>query len=242
MYPQQSPPPAQLSPDSAQQRTPKLTPRRHESAPQHSVSVVQLPCTIEHEHALAPKLHDAQLPSSGPAALPLAQLDVLSHQPQPLDAVHVPQLVDAAQGSGIGHELPSQLHAAHDPVSGPDALPFQHVPVSAHQPQSSSDVHPPQSVCAAQSLAVHSLESQLQSPHDPLLGPLEVPLVHAPEAPHHPQPARPVQSPQSPASAHGSVVPPHSLESQLQSPHDPPLGPPDVPLSHVPVSPHQPHG
>ncbi len=54
MYPQQSPPLAQLSPASTQQRTPNDTPRRHESAPQHSASLVQLPCTVEHAHDVAP--------------------------------------------------------------------------------------------------------------------------------------------------------------------------------------------
>ncbi len=167
---------------------------------------------------------------------------MVSHQPHPLSAVHVPQLVDAAQASTVGHSLPSQLHAAHDPMSGPAALPRSQVPVSAHQPQASCDVHPPQSACAAQSLAVHSLESQLQSPHDPLLGPVDVPLSHAAVSPHHPQPARPVQSPQSAASAQGSAPPAHSLESQLQSPHDPLLGPLELPTMQVPVSPQNPHG
>lgn len=186
MYPQQSPPLAQLWPASTQQRTPNVTPRRHESAPQHSASVAQLPCTSEHVHALAPKLHDAQLPLAGPAALPLAQLDVVSHHPQPLDAVHVPQLVDAAHGSAAVHSLESQLQSPHVPVEGPDELPRKQVPLEPHHPQPSSAVQLPQSVCAPHALAVHSVESQLQSLHEPVLGPLEVPLWQVPVSPQNP--------------------------------------------------------
>ena len=115
------------------------------------------------------------MPLSGPLDVPLTQLEVVSHQPQPASPVQLPQVVDAAHGSGVGQELPVQLHAPQLPVLGPDEVPFQQAAVSAHQPQSSCEVQPPQSVCAAQLVAVHSELSQLQSVHEPLVGPLEVP-------------------------------------------------------------------
>lgn len=230
-------------PASAQQRTPNVTPRRHESDPQHSAAVAQLPWTGEHTHEPAPKLHvPPQLLPLGPPEVPCTQLLVAEHQPQPPIEVHVPQLVAPAQGFGAGHCEVSQRQS-HEPTSGPVPVPRRQVLVSAHQPQSSSPVQPPHVVCAPQSLPPpHSLPSQLQSLHEPVVGPPEVPRWHVPVSPHQPQLARPVHSPQSAALTHGSGAPGHELESQLQLEHEPVLGPVDVPVLHRPVSAHQPHG
>jgi hypothetical protein len=205
--------------------------------------VSQIPRTGEQAHEPAPKLHDApHVPLLGPEASPLAQVDVASHQPQPLVSVQLPQLVAPAQGSGAGHEALSQLQSEHANASGPDALPASQVPVSPHQPQSASAVQSPQELCEPQLLPVHSEVYQLQAPHVPVLGPVELPVEHVPVSPHQPQVGRPVQSPQSTASAQGSVPPVHSLGSQLQSPHEPLLGPVEVPTPQRPVSPHHPQG
>jgi hypothetical protein len=157
--------------------------------------------------------------------------------------VQSPHVAASAQGSGAGHSLPSQLQPPQLPVSGPVELPSPQVPVSAHQPHGYSPVQLPQSVCTVQSVPPHSLPSQLQSEQLPASGPVEVPCWQLPEpSPHQPQLLREVQSPQSAASAHGSLPPPHSLPSQLQSEQLPPSGPPELPSWQVPVSPHHPQG
>lgn len=135
MYPQQSgPPPGHASPASTQQRTGKLTPRRQLRSPQHSASLAQLPRAAEHAHELAPKSQSVQLPLVGPPAVPLEQVPVDSHQPQPLAALQVPQVVFALQGSAIGHELATHAHEPQLPVSGPLKEPSVQ-PVPGHQPQ-----------------------------------------------------------------------------------------------------------
>ncbi len=117
-------------------------------------------------------------------------------------------------------------------------------PVPAHQPQREAAVHDSQSVFVAHSstgVLEHSKLIHAQSPvHEPAVGPLESPARQAPS--QKPQPARAVQVSQSVALAHESAGPVHSLASQLQSLHEPALGPVEVPTPHVPVSPHQPHG
>ncbi len=66
--------------------------------------------------------------------------------------------------------------------------------------------------------------------------------MHPPPSPHHPHPAVAVHSSQSAADAQLAPPPPHSLDSQLQSEHDPVSGPEALPAAHAPVSPHHPHG
>jgi hypothetical protein len=195
-------------------------------------------------HDPAPKLHDEapQEPLVGPPALPLEQVLVAAHQPQPVVAVQVPQLVALAHGSGLGHEVESQLHAAQEPPSGPLEEPTWQVSVSAHQPQSNCAVQSPQAVCAPQSLPPsHRRPNQSQSAQLPSVGPAEVPTRH-PTPGHQPQLAREVHSSHVIASVHGSAAPTHSLVSQLQSVQLPVLGPVELPTSQRPVSPHQPHG
>ena len=114
-----------------------MTPRRQLRPVQQSVALVHAPCAIEHAQLEAPKLQVAQLPASGPEAVPVAQVLVVSQKPQPLVAVHAPQVVAPAQGSGIGHSEPSHDQVPQVPVSGPLELPAEQVPVppSPHQPQ-----------------------------------------------------------------------------------------------------------
>lgn len=168
----------------------------------------------------------------GPPALPLAHVPVVSHHPQPLVAVHVPQLVAVAHGSDDGHALAyhAQSLPLHAPPYGPVELPRSHVPVFPHQPHGYVPVQLPQSVNAEQSVP-HAEPSVLQFTQLPLSGPLESPGTHAPVAPsaHHPQPLRPVQSPQSLAPAHGSPEPGHSPGSQLHPPQLPLSGPLELP-------------
>ena len=57
---------------------------------------------------------------------------------------------------------------------------------------------------------------------------------------HHPHALRPVQSSHDHESAQGSVVPPHSLEYQSQSPQLPTSGPPELPCMQVLLEAHQP--
>ena len=237
-------PPAQESPASTQHRTPKLTPRRQLSAPQHSESRAHAPITGEHAQAEGVQLHEAQVPVLGPPAVPAWQVLVPSHQPQPLRPAQSPQPVAPAHGSGIGQLERNQLHAAvQDPVLGPVELPSRHVLVVAHQPQLSSPVQPLQSVWVPQLLPTHSEPSHDQSPQLPAVGPVDPPTRQLPlPSPHQPQLPRAVQSPQSAASAHGSPDPVHSLESQLQSAQVPAEGPVELPSWHPAVPPHHPHG
>lgn len=111
--------------------------------------------------------------------------------------------------------------------------------VAAHQPQDawllqSSQFH--QSLhgsAEAQAEVYHA-----QSPQLPLAGPLQLPVWQLELELHQPQAAVLVHSSQSVVPAHSSVG--QSKEYQFQSPQLPALGPPDVPLRHDVVSPHQP--
>lgn len=166
---------------STQQRTPKVTPCRQLRSPQQSVAVAHVPCTIEHAQLAAPKSHAAQLPVAGPAAVPVAHVLDVSHHPQPLRAVHAPHALSPAHGSGPTHSDTDHAQSAQLPVSGPVEVPSLHAPVAPHHPQGNSPVHASQSVSVPHALAPpHSVPSQLQSPHEPALGPVLVPLRHAP--------------------------------------------------------------
>ncbi|MCC7539815.1 MAG: hypothetical protein IT379_26570, partial [Deltaproteobacteria bacterium] len=82
----------------------------------------------------------------------------------------------------------------------------------------------------------HSLETQLQSPQLPDVGPLLVPETHEKLDSHQPQPVRKVQSPQVALDPQMSLIPPpHSLDSQLQSPQLPDVGPLALPAVHAAV-------
>lgn len=114
------------------------------------------------------------------------------------------------QVSTEGHVLESQLQLPQLPPEGPLELPELHVPVAAHQPHGYAPVHDAQSECVAHAStgALHSKLSHDQSPpHVPLVGPLEVPLRHAPS--QKPQPARAVHASHVVALAQGSVGPVH---------------------------------
>jgi hypothetical protein len=244
MYPQQSPPLVQVAPDSAQQRTSKVAPRRHDRPEQQSVPVAHVPRTGEHMQEPTPKLHDGapHVPRVGPPAVPLEQVLVAEHHPQPVIAVQVPQLVALAHGSGMGHELESQLQAVHELPVGPLDVPSSQRPRSAHHPQSSCAVQSPQLVDALQSVPPSQrVPNQSQLAHVLPVGPADVP-TRQPTPGHQPQLGRDVHSSQSVASMHGSAAPVHSLVSQLQLEHDPVLGPVELPTWQRPVSPHQPQG
>lgn len=132
--------------DSTQHRVPNVTPCRQLSAPQQSAPLVQAPCTIEQTQADGVKSQSPQEPVAGPVAVPVAQVRVDSHQPQPACAEQPPHDVSDAQGSGPTHCERSHAQLPQLPVSGPVEEPSEHVPVSPHHPQGKSPVHDSQSV------------------------------------------------------------------------------------------------
>lgn len=242
MYPQQSPPTLQVTVDSWQHRTPKVTPCRQLSPEQQSAAVVHNPWTIEQVQLPEVQSQSAHEPVVGPEKLPEAHVPLDSHQPQLLNAVQAPHAVSEAQGSGPTHSERSHAQLPQLPVSGPLELPSAHPPVSPHHPQGKTPVQASQSVRVPQVEPPHSEPSQLQSPHDPPVGPLLAPVRQPPPpSPHHPQLPRAVHAAQSAASAQGSVGPMHWLESQAQSPQLPESGPLEVPSVQPPPS-HHPHG
>jgi hypothetical protein len=101
----------------------------------------------------------------------------------------------------------------------------------------------PQSVFAAQgSAAVQALENQAQSEHEPVVGPVDVPVWQELLEPHQPHEERVVQSLHAALEVQGSVgVAAQRLETQRQSEHEPPLGPVEVPVWHIELPAHQPH-
>lgn len=118
---------------------------------------------------------------------------------------------------------------------GPPAVPPRHVRSDSHQPQPLRAVHAPHAVSAAHgSGATHSERSHAQLGQLPLSGPLALPSVHAPVAPQKPHGYSPVHASQVVWRAQ-VPAPPHSEETQLQSPHVPALGPAPVPLRHAPA-------
>ncbi len=131
-----------------------------------------MPCAMEQTQLAAPKSQSAQDPAVGPPAVPLAQVRSELHQPQPLAAVHPPQTVSLAQGSGPTHSETSHDHDPQLPASGPVEEPSEQAPVSPHQPQGKSPVQDSQSVYVAHALPPHSEGSQSQAPHEPAVGPV----------------------------------------------------------------------
>lgn len=164
-----------------------------------------------------------QLPTSGPLELPLAHVLVLGHHPQSSIPVHELQSVALAHGSGGGAQMPYQSQSPQLPTSGPAESPSMHVPVPAHQPQSSMSVQLSQSLAPAQSEPPpHDEGYQSQSPQLAPLGPLDVPVAHVPVDAHHPHAPISVQSPQLVALAQGSAasvrhVPSTQLRPEQQS-------------------------
>jgi hypothetical protein len=104
--------------------------------------------------------------------------------------------------------------------------------------QSSSTVHMPMTMEHVQALAVQS-----QLVHDPVVGPLEAPLMHVPVDAHQPHDAIDAQDVHVVAAAHGSLVEPHSDAIQLHcgSAHVPSVAPVELPVWQLPVLLHQPH-
>ena len=85
------------------------------------------------------------------------------------------------------------------------------------------------------------LASQLQVPHVPVEGPVEVPELHVPVAAHQPHDGAPVHEAQSVLDAHSSTGPAHSLASHAQSPvHAPAVGPLESPERQAPSQKPQP--
>ena len=83
--------------------------------------------------------------------------------------------------------------------------------------------------------------SQLQVPHVPVEGPVDVPELQRPVAAHQPHDDAPVHDAQSVFIAHVSTGPAHSLASQDQSPeHVPAVGPLESPERHAPSQKPQP--
>ncbi len=126
-----------------------VKPRRQVSAPQHSAVVAHASWFITHEHALAPKSQSEQLPLVGPLAVPLWQVPVASHQPQPEAAAQVPHEVWVAHGSAEGHIMLVHAQPVQLPEVGPAEVP-RWQPVPGHQPQGYTAVQLPQSVRVVQ--------------------------------------------------------------------------------------------
>ena len=87
---------------------------------------------------------------------------------------------------------------------------------------------------------VQSLEYQFQSPHEPLLGPVLVPVWQIPVVPQKPQLPMRVQSLQVEAPVVQGSAGMHELEYQRQSLQPPSVGPALVPVWHSLVASHQP--
>ena len=138
------------------------------------------------------------------------------------------------------HAVAPKSQSAQVPVAGPAAVPVAHAESEAHHPQPLWAVHAPHTVSPAQgSGPTHSDRSQDHAPQLPVSGPVEDPSEQAPVSPHQPHGKFEVHASQPPWVP--QVLPPHSLESQLQSPQDPAPGPEPVPVWHDPEpSPHQP--
>jgi len=94
---------------------------------------------------------------------------------------------------------------------------------------------------AASMPQLQSLPVYFQSAHEPVSGPDGPPTRHRDELPHQPHSARPVQSPQLADPAQGSDAV-QDEASHDHGVHEPVSGPAELPLTHRPVSPHQPHG
>lgn len=82
------------------------------------------------------------------------------------------------------------------PAVGPDELPAMHVLLPEHQPQPASIAHAEHVVAAPQPPVLHEPVVHAQSPHEPELGPPDVPAMHPPPLLHQPHPAWIVHSPQ----------------------------------------------
>jgi hypothetical protein len=166
-------------------------------------------------HALVIQRQSLQLPAVGPVDVPVAQLEVLWHQPQLPPPVHVPQSPLPAHGSGGAHSELSQRQSKQKPSFGPALLPLRHSSLLSHQAHGSA--------------GMHMLVVQRQSLQKPANGPTESPDWHSPLASHHPHPARAEQLPQSALEAHGSAAV-HALANHAQSLHEPVVGPVDDPV------------
>ncbi|MCC7539814.1 MAG: hypothetical protein IT379_26565 [Deltaproteobacteria bacterium] len=167
------------------------------------------------------------------------QAKLEAHHPQLDCEVQSEQVKDESQGSVVvppPQSLASQSQSPQLPDVGPLDDPVMHVKLDAHQPQLDADVQSPHVAFASQGSVVvpppQSLASQSQSPHEPLDGPPDVPVMQEKLDAHHPQLDADVQSPHVAFASQGSVVlpPPHSLASQLQSPQLPDVGPLALPV------------
>lgn len=182
-----------------------------------------------------------QAPASGPAGPPVMQVQLAAHQPQAARPVQSSQLHESSHGSAEAQADAYQTQSAHEPLAGPLQLPLMQVEVELHQPQAAVPVQASQSYVPAHSSAAHCKDSQSQSPHDPLLGPEDVPVRQDDVSLHQPQPATTVQVPHEPWLSQGSVVDPEQpLTYQTQSAQEPEVGPALPPVAQVPVARHQP--
>lgn len=138
---------------------------------------------------LASQLHALHEPVEGPLEVPPLHVPVVAHQPHDEARVHVAQSVFIAQVStGPMHSLASHAQSpVHAPVVGPLESPERHAP--SQKPQPARAVHVSQSVASAHgSLGpAHSLASHAQFAHEPVVGPLEVPVPQVPVPAHQPQ-------------------------------------------------------
>ena len=124
--------------------------------------------------------HVAQLPAVGPLLLPLTQLLVPSHHPQPLAPRHVSQPMLDAHGSAAWHMNDDQSHVLHAPPAGPALVPVRQLLLLGHHPQLLVPVQVPHvNWLSHGSFREHALLNQRQSPQLPAVGPVAVPPLHA---------------------------------------------------------------
>jgi hypothetical protein len=172
--------------------------------------------------------------------VPVTHSHVVSHQPQPVSGVHVSQASHSAHGSAGSHSVTTYRQSSHVPTAGPPESPVTHSHVVSHHPQPDSPAQASHARNSAQgSVDSHALDTHRQSSHVPVVGPLDVPVMHSAVASHQPHQRSAVHVSQASHAAQGSAGS-QSLTYQRQSSQVPVVGPVPVPLMHDQVLSHQP--
>jgi hypothetical protein len=99
------------------------------------------------EQSDTPQRQSPHDPEEGPDDVPVTQLQVVEHHPQPGAAAHVPQSECTSHGSGSEHSEVPQRQSPHHPSVGPDVVPVMQLHDVSHHPQDGCDAQVPQSSC-----------------------------------------------------------------------------------------------
>lgn len=231
-------PPTQLQSSQAPSRGPQAVPVKHSSLSAHqpqvprSVQARQSPASEQGSMPQEPgsKIQaSSQPPVSGPAAPPVWQDRVASHQPQSASAVQSSQVSWTEQTSVLSQVQLTVSQSSHSPSSGPNIPPTWQESVESHQPQPLRATHSRHTVSSPQGSEPQSREVHCQVSQLPSVGPPASPVMHSSELRHQPQVARATQLAQSVEVEQTSVLS-QASENQSQSPHStPPEGPIRVP-------------